>query len=150
MNVLAHKKRQNAKSLMKSYINVVAAIIIHSKHVLISKRNDEYLNDFFEFPGGKIKYNETIFSATVREINEELGIKVIPIKKLLTLYHNYPKKRVKLYFILCKLDKISDFDSIKKLKFAKWQCLDKVNEVKLCPADKRAAEILNFFKDISI
>lgn len=58
---------------------VAAALIDADNRVLIQKRPEgkEYPG-FWEFPGGKIEWNETPEHALVRELEEELGIRTVP------------------------------------------------------------------------
>jgi len=58
-------------------ITVVAGILIEDGKVLIAKRsgNDELFGKW-EFPGGKVKKNETLERGLRRELKEELGIRV--------------------------------------------------------------------------
>ena len=56
-------------------IEVVAAIIFYNDKILCFKRGPHkysYISNKYEFPGGKIKENETKIDALEREIIEEL------------------------------------------------------------------------------
>ena len=69
-------------------INVVAAIIINKKRLLIGKRKDEDIGGGkWEFPGGKIEIGETISKALERELYEELGISAKIGKELMNYEH---------------------------------------------------------------
>ena len=66
--------------------HVVAAIIIKDGKFFIAKRpKGKHLENFMEFPGGKILPNETHEEGLKREIKEELGVKPISVKKLESL-----------------------------------------------------------------
>ena len=83
-------------------VPVVAAIIRKGNRILIAQRKkDSKLEpDRWEFPGGKIEFGEHPEAALVREIMEELGIK-IKVRKLHTvLSHVYPFQGKKLHIIL--------------------------------------------------
>ena len=57
--------------------HVVAAIIIKDGKFFIAKRpKGKHLEDFMEFPGGKILPNETHEEGLKREIKEELDIEI--------------------------------------------------------------------------
>ena len=58
-------------------INVVAAIIKKDNLYFIAQRNKKkHLGLKWEFPGGKVKSNESFNEALIREIKEELNITI--------------------------------------------------------------------------
>lgn len=61
------------------------------------------LPDCWSFPSGTVEDEESYFQTAVRESEEELGIKVIPIKNITTA--ELPEFGVKLIFVLCKIKK---------------------------------------------
>ena len=84
-------------------IKVVAGLILQNNKLLICQRpkfKDHPLK--WEFPGGKIKKNETSEDALIREINEELSINIINCEELISYDFNYKylNKRVFIYFYL--------------------------------------------------
>ena len=57
--------------------NVVAAIIKkNNKYLIVQRNRNKHLGLKWEFPGGKVKNNETFEEALNREIQEELNIKI--------------------------------------------------------------------------
>ena len=56
---------------------VCCAIIKKEDKVLIAKRSDGKYRGFWEFPGGKVKKDESDKNCLERELTEELGIKTI-------------------------------------------------------------------------
>lgn len=83
-----------------SYIDVVAAALLDSAgRLLIAKRPDSaHLGGLWELPGGKIEAGETAADALSRELDEEIGIRPIAARPLISLQHDYPEKRVRLQF----------------------------------------------------
>ena len=84
-------------------IKVVAGLILQNDKLLICQRpnfKDHPLK--WEFPGGKIKNDETNEEALIREINEELSINIINCEKLIdyNFYYKDLNKRVFIYFYL--------------------------------------------------
>jgi len=57
----------------------VDAIIMRDNQLLLIKRNKEPFKGFWSLPGGRVKLNETIVGALLREIKEETGIKIQPL-----------------------------------------------------------------------
>ncbi len=84
-------------------IQVVAGLILQNDKLLICQRpnyKDHPLK--WEFPGGKIKNDETNEEALIREINEELSINIINCEKLISYNFSYKdlNKWVFIYFYL--------------------------------------------------
>ena len=83
-------------------ISVVAAIIRKDGQILIAKRRgDVHLANLWEFPGGKVESGESLESALLREIQEEIGIKIRIDNEFLAIDHDYPTKPVRLHFFNC-------------------------------------------------
>jgi 8-oxo-dGTP diphosphatase len=83
---------------MKKVIHVAVATIINADNeVLLALRQaHQHLGNLWEFPGGKVEANETVYAALKREIWEELAITVIAAKPLLTVSHDYDDRSVLL------------------------------------------------------
>ena len=86
-------------------IKVVAGLILQNNKLLICQRpkfKDHPLK--WEFPGGKIKKNETSEDALIREINEELSINIFNYNELISYNFNYSDlgKAVFINFYLIK------------------------------------------------
>ena len=87
------------------FINVVAAVIRDDKNrFLIAKRKACQSNGgLWEFPGGKVEQGETEKEALVREIREELGVKILVLKFLKCTIYKYPNKTITLYSYYCEI-----------------------------------------------
>lgn len=82
---------------MKEITVAVGVVFNCDKGVFICKRADhQHQGGKWEFPGGKVEVNESIYDALVRELYEELGIEVNAADHLLEIKHDYIDKKVKL------------------------------------------------------
>ena len=82
--------------------NVVAAIIKENNRYLIVQRNkNKHLGLKWEFPGGKVKSNESFKEALIREIKEELNINISVQKKIAEELYKDHKINVHLFSFLC-------------------------------------------------
>ncbi len=86
-----------------SIVNVALAVIEHQGLWLVQERrsNDEFAG-LFEFPGGKMRDDETPEQAAVRETWEEVGVVIEPIGQLATIHHAYDHAMVILHPIRCR------------------------------------------------
>ena len=79
-------------------IKVVAGLILQNNKLLICQRpnfKDHPLK--WEFPGGKIKNDETNEETLVREINEELSINILNYEDLISYNFNYKDLNKKVF-----------------------------------------------------
>lgn len=90
---------------MKKTIKVVAAIIENENNeILCALRSSEMsLPNLWEFPGGKVESDESLFDAIEREIHEELSCKIKALEIFDENTHEYDKVIVNLIGIKCKL-----------------------------------------------
>ena len=57
---------------------------------------------YWEFPGGKIEANESVFEALKREFVEELGIEILSAEPWCSVEHVYPHAHVRLHFMISR------------------------------------------------
>lgn len=79
-------------------MHVAVGIVFNSHNeILIAKRPlNKYKAGLWEFPGGKLEYNESVFQALQRELKEEVNIEVISAEPLLKVQHDYKDRIVLL------------------------------------------------------
>jgi len=121
---------------------IVCGAILNSKNqILITRRKPQkILGGFWEFPGGKLEYGESLENALKREIIEELNM-VITVDKLLHVKpHIYDHGAVLILFYLCHLKSgtmtLTDHD------LHIWCAPHELTEHKLLPANEEVIEIL--------
>ena len=119
-------------------IDVVAGVILLQDRIILAQRKKgDHLEGLWEFPGGKIEGGETPEEALIREIEEELGIRVKPEKVLFSLTHSYPEKKVKLHFVLARTEENPKAIECQNVALVPPEEVEKYS---LAPADKRAWE----------
>ena len=122
-------------------INVAAAVLIYKNKVLMAKRHGGYLDNLWEFPGGKLEKNETAQVAIKRELKEELDLNIIPDKTLLVLEHSYPDKTIRLHFVACQfaLPLEENYNKIENNPETGWFIPTQLPLADICPADRIAS-----------
>ena len=121
-------------------IDVTCAIILRNQKILVAqnKQNADQAGKW-EFPGGKIKPNETPGQCIIREIREELELSVSIIHELREVVYNYRHKAIRLIPFVCKIEKgtiqLNDHQDVK------WLRIGDLKELDLAMADKALLEI---------
>lgn len=89
---------------MGKYKEVSAAIIFQDDKVLIARRApDQKLAGYWEFAGGKKEAGETIEDCLVRELREELGVHVLPMRIVGTSDYSYEHGQIRLIGIEARI-----------------------------------------------
>ena len=79
----------------------IAIVVNHKQQFLITRRKEgQHLAGKWEFPGGKVESKETIVSAMVRELKEEVGITAIEFNLFDSLTFQYDQLHLNLHFYL--------------------------------------------------
>lgn len=115
-------------------INVVAGILKKDNKILIARKKEgKSLAGYWEFPGGKIEAGETPEESLVRELMEEMRIKVKVNEYVGESIYDYGNIVISLKGYLAEiLDGqivLTDHDKYE------WVRLDEVSSYKLAPAD---------------
>jgi len=81
-----------------AYLHVAAAVIEDDSGRVLIARRPQHLHQggLWEFPGGKVESDETVYDALVRELKEELGIQVTTATPLIRIPYDYPDRKVLL------------------------------------------------------
>ncbi|MFH1366697.1 MAG: NUDIX hydrolase [Patescibacteria group bacterium] len=74
----------------------VGALILKGDKILLHHRTDY---DMWDLPSGGMEASETIYEALVREVKEETGLKVKPLR-LAGVYHNFGRKVINFMFLV--------------------------------------------------
>ncbi|MCM3745099.1 (deoxy)nucleoside triphosphate pyrophosphohydrolase [Sporosarcina luteola] len=86
-------------------IQVAAAIIVKMGKLLITKRSESMsLPNLWEFPGGKLKEDESPEDCVVREIREELKVDITVLRYFTTTRHKYDFGEIELIAYVAELD----------------------------------------------
>ena len=78
-------------------------VVFKNDRVLITRRKPEgLLGGLWEFPGGKIRNNESARSACIREIKEEVNLNVNVDRHLTTVKHAYTHFKIVMDVFCCR------------------------------------------------
>ncbi|MFS0772213.1 (deoxy)nucleoside triphosphate pyrophosphohydrolase [Sphingomonas sp. 1P08PE] len=121
---------------------VAAAIIIHDRRVLVTRRAPgQKMAGLWEFPGGKVEPGETVEACIVRELAEELGIATVAGRILMRNLHHYPGGAIELVAVLVGIDAgtiaLSVHDAVH------WATAADLARLDLAPADIPVARLLH-------
>lgn len=116
-------------------IEVSCAIIMKNSKILAVQRGPESSHPWkWEFPGGKIHPYETATQCVVREIEEELRLRIEVLEQLEYVEFDYGSKQIRLIPFLCR---IASGDIILTEHVAKcWSELDNWQTIDWSGADR--------------
>lgn len=79
-------------------VHVAVAVIVNAKQevLLALRQSHQHQGNLWEFPGGKVDSNESVYDALVREAIEELGIIITAAQPMIEITHRYNDKAVLL------------------------------------------------------
>jgi 8-oxo-dGTP diphosphatase len=126
---------------------VSSFIIVNDKFLLLKRSENESLPKTWGLPAGKVKQNEQIIDATVREVNEETGQKFnnYDIKYWGKVYVKYPNYDCIFHMSKIELDKIPIITlAPKEHSDYKWVTIKEALEMNLIPDMDKC--IYEFFK----
>ncbi|WP_367209128.1 (deoxy)nucleoside triphosphate pyrophosphohydrolase [Sphingobacterium sp. R2] len=113
---------------------VVCGIIFKDDLVLICRRKPEKsLGGYWEFPGGKVEDGESYEESLLRELIEELNLKVEIIEHFFDIVHHYDNGAIELISFICKTQSIATESTDHDL--LEWVEVDDLLNWKLAPAD---------------
>lgn len=118
-------------------IKVVAAVICDSlenttKIFATAKGYGEFKGKW-EFPGGKLEAGETSQQALIREIQEELAVKIKVGELIDTIEYDYPTFHLSMDCFLCVV--VDGEIILKEAEAARWLDKDELYSVDWLPAD---------------
>lgn len=127
----------------RKLVDVAAAVIVHEdgKFLLAQRPEGKPYAGYWEFPGGKVEPGESVYDALVREIQEELGIKVMQAYPWITQIFSYPHALVKLHFY--RVTQWQGEPYPHENQAFSWQYINKVNVSPLLPANGPVLQALS-------
>ncbi|KMJ45414.1 8-oxo-dGTP diphosphatase MutT [Xenorhabdus khoisanae] len=126
----------------KKHLHIAAGIIKNSNdEIFITQRSaDSHMGGFWEFPGGKLEQGETPEQALIRELKEEVGITATHSEMMDTITHDFPDRRITLYFFL--VDEWKDEPFGKEGQPSRWVLQSKLIADEFPPANRSIVDLL--------
>jgi 8-oxo-dGTP diphosphatase len=118
---------------MMKEIRVAAAVIRSKDKIFATARGYGEFRGQWEFPGGKIEKGETSQQALVREIHEELDVKIEVGKLIETIEYDYPLFHLSMDCFWCI---VADGKIVlKEAEASRWLSKNELYSVDWLPAD---------------
>ena len=121
--------------MRKESIDVVAAVIKKNNFFLVANRSFEANSPgIWEFPGGKVEQKETFVSALVREIEEELSLKIQVGDKITSIDLKNSDKHISVHYFYALI--MSGHINLNVHSEFKWVARDQLNAFKYIDGDR--------------
>ena len=119
----------------KESINVVAAVIKKNNLFLLANRSFEAGSPgIWEFPGGKVEENETFVSALIREIEEELSLKIQVGDKITSIDLSTSDKDISVHYFYAFI--VSGHINLNVHSEFKWVARDQLSGLNYIDGDR--------------
>ena len=126
---------------MRKQIKVAAAILLQDGAVFATQRGYGEFKDWWEFPGGKVEPGEMPEETVVREIQEELSVKIAVDQYFMSVEYDYPLFHLSMDCFLCHVTEGQI--TLLEHEAARWLRRDELNQVRWLPADEEIIEKLH-------
>ena len=121
--------------MYKDSIDVVAAVIKKNNLFLVANRSFEAKSPgIWEFPGGKVEEKETFVSALIREIEEELSLKIQVGEKITSIDLNTSDKYISVHYFYAFI--VSGHINLNVHSEFKWVARDQLSAFKYIDGDR--------------
>lgn len=121
---------------------VACALIKRGDEILITQRSEEMSHPLmWEFPGGKLYPGESPERGLMREIMEELNIKIKVEQLLPSVKHDYGSLRIKLIPFICSIESGEIIPT--EHKEVKWLRKDDLSKYSFLEADLKIIDCMN-------
>jgi len=121
--------------MYKDSIDVVAAVIKKNNLFLVANRSFEAKSPgIWEFPGGKVEEKETFVSALIREIEEELSLKIQVGEKITSIDLNTADKYISVHYFYAFI--VSGHINLNVHSEFKWVARDQLSTFKYIDGDR--------------
>jgi 8-oxo-dGTP diphosphatase len=115
-------------------VPVVCGIIERAGMFLSARRGFGRSNaGLWEFPGGKVRSNETTEAALIREMHEELGLEISVTARLPPNRHSYPWITIKLIPFICAI--VRGEPQLREHMEIRWLTIQEAKALEWAPAD---------------
>ena len=121
--------------MYKKSIDVVAAVIKKNNLFLVANRSFEANSPgIWEFPGGKVEEKETFVSALIREIEEELSLKIQVGEKITSIDLNTSDKYISVHYFYAFI--VSGHINLNVHSEFKWVARDQLSGLNYIDGDR--------------
>jgi 8-oxo-dGTP diphosphatase len=122
-------------------MKVTCGIVLNKGKILAVQRGfSKQHGGKWEFPGGKVKPDESYENCIRRELQEELSITIHIYNQLPTVFYGYPEFTIELIPFVCE---ISEGEVVLNEHIAlKWCGFDDLEKLDFSNADKRIVEYI--------
>jgi 8-oxo-dGTP diphosphatase len=109
-------------------IQVCCAIIIKDSLILAVQHGADSRHPYqWEFPGGKVQTDETEEQCIIREIEEELTVKVEIVSRMEAVEFDYGNKQIRLIPYACRIASgeiiLNEHHALKWFSLNEWQTI---------------------------
>jgi 8-oxo-dGTP diphosphatase len=130
--------------MSRRHVRVVGAMLERDggRYLITQRPPKASLPLLWEFPGGRVEDGEADAEALARELQEEMGIRVVVLEQVIHTHHEYERYDIDFRVFRCRL--LDDGQAIQHLRVHdhRWVTLHQMSEYEFPAADARTLEKL--------
>ena len=139
---------EKRKAPSKERVQWAVAVLIHRGRVLIVKRTEPLLRDFWEFPGGQFNQTGRLRAALARHLLEDLGMKTLVLDPLVTFQHVITHRHIRFVAFQAELAPAEGTVAKGKRDLAKWVRRKDLGKYPFASASQKIIRILKTRRDL--
>ncbi|CAM3285707.1 (deoxy)nucleoside triphosphate pyrophosphohydrolase [Corallococcus sp. ZKHCc1 1396] len=132
--------------MTRRHVRVVGAMLQNDQgRYLITQRPPKAtLPLLWEFPGGRVEEGEDDAAALARELQEEMGVRIVVLEQVMHTHHEYPTYDIDFRVFRCQLsDRGAEIQHL-RVHDHRWVALEEMGQYRFPDADaKTLARLLD-------
>ena len=120
---------------------VSAEIVQHGRYLITQRQPDAVLGGLWEFPGGRVRPDESDATALRRALQDRVGVQVQVGEQVMEVVHDYEGYVLTLAVYLCEIEGDAEPEA-KRVAAVAWVGSEEFGEYAFPGADQKTVDLL--------
>ncbi|MCY1042334.1 (deoxy)nucleoside triphosphate pyrophosphohydrolase [Corallococcus sp. bb12-1] len=132
--------------MTRRHVRVVGAMLQNEmgRYLITQRPPKASLPLLWEFPGGRVEEGEDDAAALARELQEEMGVRIVVLEQVMHTHHEYPTYDIDFRVFRCQLSDSGAEIHHLRVHDHRWVALEEMGQYRFPDADaKTLARLLD-------